>query len=416
MLSHRTFLALQGPCSPFSAALCRALQNQGHRVLTLSFNAGDLLYRAGQQQRLYRQSTDLLSEFIGDLYEREHITDQLLFGDQRPVHRPATSLAPAFGVRSHVFEEGYLRPYWITLEPEGVNTQSRLPRQGDWYREAYARLGPAPVPRQFRSAFWKRATHDVAYHVAGLANPLLAPRYRNHAPITAPREYSGYIKRFTLLKWYKPRDAKRIETLVASGSRYFVLPLQLNGDAQILRHSSFRDMSDVIKRVMTSFALHAPADTQLVIKNHPLDMGLVPYRRQIRQLANHLDIEHRVVYLESGDLNFLLSRAEGMVTVNSTSGIVALEKGLATLALGDALYAFDGLAQRAGLDDFWHAPQPPCPKLVTAFRQTLAHTVQVNGGFYCQPAIRMAVDNCLPRLNADVTPLEELLAWLPHAA
>lgn len=415
-LPHRTFLALQGPCSPFSAELCKALQRQGHSVLAVNFNGGDLLYRTGLEQRLYRQSADSLGEFLSDLYGRRHITDQLLFGDQRPVHRPATAMAPAFGVRTHVFEEGYLRPHWITLEPDGVNAQSRLPRHGDWFREAYARLGPAPEPRQFHSAFWKRASHDVIYHLAGLANPLIAPGYRNHAPIKAPKEYYGYIKRFTMLKWHKPRDAARIETLLTEESPFFVLPLQLNGDAQILQHSPFLDMTDVMERVMTSFARHAPGDARLVIKNHPLDMGLVPYQKQVRELARHLDIEARVLYLESGDLNRLLSRATGMITVNSTSGIVALEQGLPTLALGDAIYAFDGLAQTSGLDGFWEHPQPPQPELITAFRNTLAHTVQINGGFYCQPAIRLAVDNSLPALNAAVSPLEELLEWLPHAA
>ncbi|QEM80308.1 capsule biosynthesis protein [Halomonas binhaiensis] len=412
----RSFLILQGPCSRFSETLACALQDQGHCVGVLNFNGGDLLYRWRLGQRIYRHSADALGEFLHDLYSRESITDQLLFGDQRPVHRPATTLAPSFGIHSHVFEEGYLRPFWITMEQDGVNAHSRLPRNADWYHEAFARLGPAPQPQRFHCAFWKRATHDVMYHLAGLANPVVAPGYRTHAPVTAPVEFTGYIRRFAMLKWHKPRDAERIRQLMASKQPYFVLPLQLNGDAQIRQHSPFRDMCSVLDLVMGSFARHAPGDARLVIKNHPLDMGLMPYRRHIEELAQHLAIQDRIDYLESGDLNHLLRHAQGMVTVNSTSGIVALEHDLPTLALGDAIYAFSGLTQTTSLDDFWRHPQPPNKRLFNAFRQTLLHTVQRNGGFYCQQGIRLAVANCLPDLNAEVSPLEELLSCLPNAA
>ncbi|WP_441294118.1 capsular polysaccharide export protein, LipB/KpsS family, partial [Bordetella pertussis] len=34
---------------------------------------------------------------------------------------PAVALARASGVRVHVFEEGYFRPHWVTLERGGVN-------------------------------------------------------------------------------------------------------------------------------------------------------------------------------------------------------------------------------------------------------------------------------------------------------
>lgn len=417
MLSRKkSFLLLQGPCSPFSARLADRLADDGHHVHLLNFNGGDLLYRRRQGARLYRGSLPDLPEFLQDLYRRDNITDQVLFGDQRPVHRPAVTLAPAFGVRTQVLEEGYFRPHWITMEPEGVNARSTLPGNPDWFLEAYARLGDAPAATPFNSPFRIRATHDVLFHLAGLANPALAPHYRNHAPVTAPLEYAAYLKRFSLLRYYKPRDARRIESLVASSRPYFVLPLQLNGDAQIQHHSPYRDMLEVIDRVMTSFARRAPGDARLVIKNHPLDMGLVNYARHIRRKADELAISGRVVYLESGDLNRLLPGSRGMVTVNSTAGLVAMEHGCPTLSLGQAIYALPGLVAGAGLDAFWQHPEAPDPRLFHAFRQTLLHTVQLNGGFYCRRGIDLAVAQCSPRLAADLSPLEELLQCLPKAA
>ena len=201
----RAFLFLQGVCSPFYQRLARRLTDDGHRVVKVHFNAGDLLYwqRTHSHSHLFRGPLSELPAYVTSLWQRYGITDQVLFGDRRPVHRPAVDQAPAAGIRTHVFEEGYFRPFWITLEREGVNGHSLLPRDPTWFYETGKVLPELPSPVRFRSSFKIRAMHDVAYHVAGLANPLVAPRYRNHAPITAPVEYAGYLKRFTLLKQWK---------------------------------------------------------------------------------------------------------------------------------------------------------------------------------------------------------------------
>lgn len=99
-----------------------------------------------------------------------------------------------------------------------------------------------------------------------------------------------------------------------------MLPLQLNSDAQIKDHSRFAGMAEAADYVMNSFAVHAPAAAQLVIKNHPLDAGLSDYPKVIAGLERRFGLAGRVVYLESGDLDALLRRAAGLVTVNITAG------------------------------------------------------------------------------------------------
>ena len=51
----------------------------------------------------------------------------MVYGDTRrhPCRRPI-ALARARGITVHVFEEGYLRPYWVTYERGGSNGHSRL--------------------------------------------------------------------------------------------------------------------------------------------------------------------------------------------------------------------------------------------------------------------------------------------------
>ena len=379
----------------------------------INFCAGDVLQHRlyGRQQSAQRFAQPLarLPEFLGTLYQQHGITDQVLFGDQRPVHQPAIGAAKAQGVRNHVFEEGYFRPHWITLEREGVNNHSLLPRDVNWYREVGERLAQDPQASSFTSSFNRRAVHDVAYHVAGLFNPLLFPRYRNHAGMTAPVEYAGYIKRFTQLRFIREREKVRARQLVLSGKPFYVLPLQLNTDAQIRYHSQFKNMQVVIEYVMQSFARNAPADSHLIIKNHPLDMGWMNYPKIIEKYAKNLDVSQRVHYLEEGAWHMLGSKAQGVITVNSTAGMVALEYGTPTLALSDPIYKLPGLTSEADLDGFWRDSQPPDTALFAQFRRCVLHATQVNGGFYTPSGIELAVRNSVQVLTAEQSPLERLL-------
>ncbi|MDT0502509.1 MULTISPECIES: capsular biosynthesis protein [unclassified Halomonas] len=414
----RSFLLLQGPCTPFFRRLGERLGARGHRVHVVNFNAGDRLYRRGLTQHHFRGRLEQLPTFLADLYQRYAITDQVMFGDRRPVHRPAIAVARSRGVRNHVFEEGYLRPFWVTLEREGVNAHSLLPRDPAWYRQVAPRLDPAPATSRFRTRFRVRAMHDVAYHLAGLVNPLTFPAYRNHAPVTAPREYLGYIKRFTRLRITRchRRDSACIQQLATGHAPYFVLALQLNGDAQIRDHSPFKDMRQVIDTTLRSFAAHAVPEARLVVKNHPLDMGLVDYAAPLNRLEAELGLTGRIHYLETGDLNLLLKKAAGMVTVNSTSGLVALENGCPTLTLSDPIYALPGLTHAGSLDKFWTQATPPDRALLQAFLTTLLHCAQINGGFYCRQGIELAITHALPQLEAEHSTLESWLSCLSNAA
>ncbi|WP_407650598.1 capsular polysaccharide export protein, LipB/KpsS family [Halomonas piscis] len=109
----RTFLFLQGVCSPFNARLASRLEHEGHRVIKLHFNAGDIVYwgRQGHHRHLFRGRLEALGDYVQTLWQRYGVTDQIVFGDRRPIHRTAVENAPRAGIRTHVFEEGYFRPY-----------------------------------------------------------------------------------------------------------------------------------------------------------------------------------------------------------------------------------------------------------------------------------------------------------------
>ena len=404
----RNFLFLQGPASPFFGRLADRLSALGHGVFRLNFCAGDQAYWGARPAWSHRSGEQGLDERLDAIYRQHGITDQILFGDRRPVHRPAVGQGAACGVRTHVFEEGYFRPWWITLERDGVNAHSRLPRDPAWFADTGRRLAEPAQPVRFDSPFRVRAAHDVAYHAAGLLNPVMFSGYRTHAPIAAPLEYAGYVRRFAMLRLIGSRERSQAQALVASGRPFYLLPLQLNTDVQIREHSGFAHMGEVIEQVMESFARHAPSDASLVIKNHPLDMGLMNFARIVRAGEQRFGLQGRTAYLEDGDLTALVRGARGVVTVNSSVGLVALEHGTPTLALAGAIYHLPGLTFQGALNDFWRAAEPPDAPLFACFRRVVMHATQINGGLYCRAGIGLAVDNASRAVLADRSPLESL--------
>ncbi|MFF7397945.1 capsule biosynthesis protein [Achromobacter sp. NPDC008082] len=396
------FLFLQGVCSPFFPRLATALRRQGHAVTKANFTVGDRVYWQQGQALNYRGSMENLPHFYQQTYSSLGITDIVLFGDCRPIHRPAISLARSVGMRIHVFEEGYFRPHWITLEREGVNGNSTMPRDPAWYREQANQLPHYDNGQPFNTAFWKRAAYDVGYNFWAGLNPILHYGVRSHIPYSPLTEYLGYARRGLRLKYYA-KDAKKSELALLAEKDlkpFFLLPLQLATDAQIVHHSQFASMAEAAHYVMQSFALHAPSHTRLAIKIHPLDPGLVNYRRLTKAWARQLQIPDRVFFLESGNLPPLLTHTAGVITVNSTVGASAILHGKRTIALGRAIYDMAGLTYQGELDHFWSADERPDLKLFKAFRNVVIHTCQLNGGFYCARGIDLAIAAALPRLQA----------------
>ncbi len=408
MNTPRRFLFLQGLAGPMFTCLGDHLRAQGHQVHRVNFCAGDAASWGARPASRYSGTVDELPAWLAPKMCELGTTDVILFGCQRPLHRAAIAVARAHGARTHAFEEGYIRPNWITIERIGPRATTPLPRDPHWYREVDRFLPRHDDDQPIQVPLALRARQELAYHLCNTLNPVLYRSYRIHRQRVALLEAAGFVRRFAAMPWYVSADGRVIDTLLAGGHRFFLLPLQLNGDAQIVHHSPFRSIAEVIDAVMRSFAAHASQEAHLVVKNHPLDAGLHGHRRQIRRLADELGVRQRVHYLETGHLPTLLSHASGVVVVNSTVGMSALSQGCPTKALARPIYDMPGLTSRAPLDHFWRDPDPPDATLYRAVRNTVIHATQVNGDFCTRRGIALAVAGS-GRMLDELSPLEQLL-------
>lgn len=378
--SGKRVLLLQGPVGPFFARLAKDLRAAGADVFKVNFNAGDWFFFPRGAIN-YRGTMEAWPQWFEAQLRRLDIDVVFLFGDCRPIHQAAHSVATALGVEVGVFEEGYIRPDYITLERSGVNGFSRLPRVAQAYSRQVARPQPA-VP--VGNAYWSMVHCGFWYFTVGWLGRPLFPHYVHHRPLTI-LEALPWLRSVWRKQLYRLKERGLQQALTGEhGRRFFLAPLQVFNDAQMRVHAQFDDVEDFITSTVHSFAQHAPADTLLVFKHHPMDRGYRDYARTIHALARELQVSERVLYIHDQHLPTLLDHALGVVVVNSTVGLSALFHGAPTKVCGRALYDMPGLTYQGPLDTFWTeaAAHKPDPALYSRFRSHLIAATQLNGSFY----------------------------------
>lgn len=398
----RRVMLLQGLMGPFFRRLGLGLKAAGHDVFKVNFNGGDRFYwRLANGIDFVGPLSDW-ETFFRNLIAEKAITDVMLFGDCRDHHVIALEVCRAAGVRAYVFEEGYIRPDWVTMELGGVNGYSSLPRDPQWYRDAAAQLPPLPEHLRVHSSFRRRAVEGIVYNVADVFSRWRYVGWTNHRPWHPLVEGAGWARKLNNRKARERKAAQLIKRLVTSDTDYFLFPLQLDSDAQIRLHSPFAGVADALKLVIESFAAHAPAGVRLVVKEHPLDNGVRDWELETIDLAERAGVRDRVDYLGWGDIEVVSDRALGMVTINSTSGTLGLAKQLPVVVLGKAIYDLPDLTFQDGIDQFWTNPTPPDLATFDAFRRVLIDRCLIPGGFFSDEAVDKVVRHAVARFDGRV--------------
>ncbi|HEU4697212.1 MAG TPA: capsular biosynthesis protein [Sphingomicrobium sp.] len=391
----RRFLFLQGPPGPFFRRLGEEMAREGIPVHRINLNGGDRRdWPEGGVD--FRGRFSEWPVFLDTFLRENGITDVLLFGDCRPYHLTAHGIAAARNVRTHVLEEGYIRPDWMTLEPEGVNARSSLSRDRNWFIEEARRLPPEPELPPITASFKRRARDSYWYYHHVLTGCLAYPHFRSHRTTPILKEGFGWLWKFVRARRAAEAAAQVLRRL--EQKPLFLLPLQLSGDYQIRAHSPFPDMQSAASYAIRSFAANAPADVHLLLKAHPLDCSFYDWRRFVRRHARALGMEGRLHFVDGGDLEAMVRGARGLLCVNSTSATLALANDVPVCTLGRAIYDLKGLTHQGHLDGFWRDPTPPQAGLYAAFRRVLVDRCLVRGGLASESAVTVLIESMIERL------------------
>jgi capsular polysaccharide export protein len=399
--SERTFLFLQGPSSPIFALIADGLEASGARCWRINLNVGDWIFWRRKGGVNYRGRFENWRGYVRQFLAEKKVTDVIVLGEERPYHKVAIEEARKLGALIYVVEMGYLRPDWVTIERDGMSSNSHFPRDPAQILEA-ARGMPEPdwAPR-YTQSFFAEAALDLIYNLPNVFLGFLFPHYCRHALYHPLAEYAGWLKRLSQGRRRSKEAHEVIDRLIRSGKPFFVYPLQLETDYQLRAHSPFGSQREAIQLILQSFARAARPEARLLVKAHPLDNGLTNWFAVVNDIATRMGISQRVSVIDGGNLEEAVASGQGVVTVNSTAALSALRVGKPVAAVGSAIYRVEGLCAGSDLDGFWATPIPPKRELAHAFFRLLASSIQVRGNFYSIAGSQAAAEAITAKLLGD---------------
>lgn len=378
------------------------LRAAGAETWRVGFNRGDRAFWFMPESFIpYQGTLEGWPAAFEILIAEKAITDIVLYGDTRPIHAAAVRAAKAAGITVHVFEEGYLRPYWVTYERGGSNGNSRLmsltvPQMQTAIAALDMELPDAPARwgDMRQHMFW-----GALYHWFVLSGFWDFRNFRPHRALTVQQEFWLYVKRLALLPLHRWERIAATFRIKHGGFPYHLVLLQLEHDSSFQMHSPFKSMTEFLAVVMEGFAKGAAPHHHIVFKAHPLEDGRVPVAREIKRLAKQYGVSHRVHFVRGGKLAALLNHARSVVTVNSTAAQQALWRGLPLKTFGAAVYAKPEFVSTQPLSEFFTQPVRPDSRAYRDYRHYLLETSQVPGGFYSsrgrRELLRQVVDMML---------------------
>lgn len=378
LLTHQHVLLLQGKMGSFFHRFASFLHTQNLQVSKVNFNAGDACFYRHKPVYAYTGTETEFKDWLANLLINQDIDAVVCFGDCRSYHWQASQLCQEMGRSFFVFEEGYLRPDYITFEAHGINANSqldinlvhRLPKAKD-------------KPIYTNNRFYRLIIAAILYYTLTWLGRWRYPHYYHYRGMNIWQEAAAWLK----APWRKllgyHHDKRLQKNLITNHHHaYFLVSLQVYNDSQITHHSDYQDVKEFIAEVMISFAKHANVNHSLVFKHHPLDRGHRHYRSLINQLADEHQITGRVFYGCDMHLPTLIQYSLGMVTVNSTTGLQSIYHQKPTKLMGRAIYNVHKLTDQQPLNAFWQQPTPPDRDFYLRFREYLIEENQLNGSFY----------------------------------
>ncbi len=407
----KTFAFLQGPHGPFFYQLARILRSSGAEVFKVGFNQGDCAFWKESATYLpYLGRCEDWAEAVREIYRTNSVTDIVLYGDTRPKHAAAIKAARQLGITVHCFEEGYLRPFWVTYERGGVNGYSRLMDMS--VDQMRAELEDRDLDLPDAPARWGDMRHHTFYGALYHWHILLRNRsyknYKTHRDVSVLREFGLHFKRLIDIPAHAIQRRAASLKIRRDGYVYHLALLQLTHDASIQHHSPIKSMPEFIRILIENFASGAATHHHLVIKTHPLEDGRMPLRKIVRAIAVEQGVSERVHFVRGGKLAGLMNFAKSVVTVNSTAAQQALWRGLPVKIFGASVYRKPEFVSEQPLADFFADPWKPDARAYRDYRHYLLETSQVTGGFYSAKSRRRLIRGVVDMVLAKQDPYDSL--------
>lgn len=375
-------LFLIGPIGTFFARLSNYLEENNVRTYKISFP----LYEYGfPKSRLIKFDQDiyLFKNFLKKILIDKEIKHIFMYGNVLIPHRQALSLVDALKkedihVICHIFELGYLRPNFVTLENKGINYDSSLIKSREFYlkQDSYEFF---PTPKKYARFRIRKIWKAISFINHSFKNYKIVNKEHKLQP--KPIYILYQIKGF-FLKYYFGLSEYKLKRKCFVKNKFFIVILQVSTDSQVTEGSYIRDNIKFIYKVIKDFA-EANLNINLVFKHHPRDRGYTNYFNLIEKFSKEFGVSKKVFYIHDLFLSKLFQNpnCKGTVLINSTVGYQSLYHSVPVKSLGITPYNLEGLTDQRDLISFFRNPSTVDKLLLNKFYKYVLENSQINGNF-----------------------------------
>ena len=376
-------LFLIGPIGTFFARLSNYLEENNVRTYKISFPLYEYGFRKSRLIR-FHQDIYLFKNYLKKILIDKEIKHIFMYGNVLIPHRQALTLVEelkkeGIHVNTHIFELGYLRPNFVTLEDKGVNYNSSFLKS----REFYLKQDPYkffPIPKKYARFRIRKIWKPISFINHSFKNYKIVNREHKLQPNPI---YIWYQIKGFFLKYYFRLNEYKLKKKCFFENKFFLVVLQVSTDSQITEGSDIKDNKKFIYKVIKDFAKAKPNNTNLVFKHHPRDRGYTNYLNQIEKFSKEFGFYKQVFYIHDYFLSKLFQNpnCQGTVLVNSTVGYQSLYHSVPLKSLGSAPFNIKGLSDQRNLVAFFRNPLPVDKLLFKKFYKYILENSQINGNF-----------------------------------
>lgn len=377
------FLFLRGNRNKkFFINVAKELNELGHRSFLIKFELGDLFIKSGDIQSVFapfkvnnqeypisnEQLLDLqiynvtytnrilekdISEktlktykmymhFIDKYIDENNINVICLFNGYHWIDQVTKYLAEKKGLKVHYFEDGLFRPITVTLDSKGINAESSISRDPNFYDSVVVNherlkkyLYKSETPLYLKVKRESLVKVAIVKFLSMLGSAIqLHPNYYVH------------INLFQAVKYFffKLHFSRRENDDIVFPEEFIFVPFQVSRDTQIFYNSpnisNMEQLLDLVYDAVLRFNQENRRSLKIIVKEHPEDMS----RNNYKELKHRYRDVKEVIFVQKYNVKHIIKKATAVITINSTVGIEALAKEKTVITLGEALYNIEGVA------------------------------------------------------------------------
>ncbi|TDX59274.1 hypothetical protein [Orenia marismortui] len=303
----------------------------------------------------YKKYMYVIEEYIED----NNIDIICVYNGSNWIEQLAIYIAKEYSLKVLYFEEGYFRPYTITCDDKGINYNSSIPKNREFYKKIkvnsskFDKYLTKPINEELINLEKKDSLSLILKKLIGI----IGYRLRLQPQVYIHNSFYDYLKIYLQKKLIKFKDMDQIKL----PENYIFVPFQVHSDTQILFHSpqinDMLELVDIVVKYVNKFNKATQNNYKVVFKEHPKDITRISYNKLFRKYKDN----DNIIFLKYFDTHKLIKESKLVITINSTVGIEALMNYKKVITLGNAFYNIDGIVNHCNNID----------KLDTCIKETL---------------------------------------------